>query len=158
MWYILVTKEQMKGSDMSEYKLTVHPFVMGTLKESAVKVLEEASEVRESWQVLDREYARANDEKTYMPALRTHLADEIADVIQAACNLADRYGLNIEVAMERCETRNRDRGRYPDESLFGTMRHSTPEEQELFEKMLATKSVPLDTLAETKGLNEHERV
>ena len=143
---------------MSEYKLTVHPFAMGTLKESAVKVLEEAAEAFASYQVLDLEYGRANDEKPYMSALRTHLADEIADVIQSACNLADRYGLNIEVAMERCETRNRDRGRYPDEPLFGTMRHSTPEEQELLEKMLETKSVPLDTLTETKGLNEHERV
>lgn len=44
MWYILGTKEQMRGSDMSEYNLTVHPFVMGNNKESAVKVLEEAEE------------------------------------------------------------------------------------------------------------------
>lgn len=141
---------------MSEYKLTVHPFTMGTLKESAVKVLEEAAESFGSWQVLDLENARANDEKSYMPALRTHLADEIADVVQAACNLADRYGLNIEAAMERCEIRNRERGRYPDESSFGQMRHSTPEEQELFEKMLATKSVPLTTLNKMNGLNDYE--
>lgn len=95
-----------------EYNLTVHPFEMGALKESAVKVLEEAAEAFASYQTLEREYARANDEKPYMPALRTELADEVADVIQAACNLAARYGLDLGSAMERCEQRNRDRGRY----------------------------------------------
>ena len=97
---------------MKEYNLTVHPFVMGTLKGSAVKVLEEAAETFGSWQVLDREYTRANDDKPYMPVLRTRIEDEIADVIQAACNLADRYDLDIESAMERCKIRNRERGRY----------------------------------------------
>lgn len=97
---------------MSEMKLTVHPFVFGNGKFEAIKVLEEAAEVFGSWQVLDREYARANDDKPYMPALRTDLEDEVADVIQAACNLADLYDLDIEAAMGRCEQRNRERGRY----------------------------------------------
>lgn len=97
---------------MSEYNLTIHPFVFGNGKFAAVKVLEEAAESFGSWQVLDREYARANDEKPYMPALITDLEDEIADVIQAACNLADLYNLDIEAAMKRCEIRNRERGRY----------------------------------------------
>ena len=101
---------------MREYNLTIHPFEMGTLKESAVKVLEEAAEAFASYQTLEREYARANDDKPYMPALRTDLADEIADTIQAACNLAARYGLDLSAAMERCEQRNRDRGRYEVES------------------------------------------
>lgn len=134
-----------------EIKLTIRPFEMGTLKESAVKVLEEAAEVFASYQTLDREYARANDEKPYMPALRTDLEDEIADVIQAACNLAARYGLSVADGMERCEGRNRARGRYPDEPLFGPMRHSTPDGQELFEKMLTTKSVPLVALDKNDG-------
>lgn len=97
---------------MKEYNLTVHPFEMGEPKEAAVKVLEEAAEVFASYQVLDREYARANDEKSYMPALRSHLEDEVADVIQAACNLANRYNLDLSAAMKRCEIRNRERGRY----------------------------------------------
>ena len=42
----------------------------------------------------------------------TRLADEIADCIQACCNLADRYGIDLTAAMERCEGRNRERGRY----------------------------------------------
>ena len=95
-----------------EYDLTIHPFVMGEPKEAALKPFEEAAKAFGAWQVLDREYARANDEKPYMPALRTHLADEIADTIQAACNLAARYDLDLESAMERCERRNRERGRY----------------------------------------------
>ncbi len=101
---------------MREYNLTIHPFKMGTEKEAAVKVLEEAAEAFASYQVLEREYARANDDKPYMPALRTSLEDEIADVIQAACNLATRYGLDLSAAMVRCEKRNRDRGRYEVES------------------------------------------
>ncbi len=91
----------------------VHPFrTQCTSKEQACKVLEEAAEVFGAWQTLDLEYARANDEKPYMPALRNDLADEIADVIQAACNLAERYGIDVSAAMQRCEQRNRERGRY----------------------------------------------
>lgn len=97
---------------MSEYNLTIRPCVFGNNKFAAIKVLEKASETFGAWQVLDREYARANDEKPYMTALRTHVADDIADTIQAACNLADRYDLDLESAMKRCEIRNRERGRY----------------------------------------------
>jgi len=135
---------------IEEYNLTVHPFAMGTLKESAVKVLEEAAEAFASYQTLDREYARANDEKPYMTALRIDLEDEIADVIQAACNLAARYDLSVADGMERCEGRNRARGRYPDEPLFGPMRHSTPEEQECFEEMLGRKSEPIENMGIAK--------
>lgn len=93
--------------------IPVHPFrTQCTSKEQACKVLEEAAEVFGAWQTLDLEYARANDEKPYMPALRNDLADEIADVIQAACNLAERYGIDVSAAMQRCEQRNRERGRY----------------------------------------------
>ena len=97
---------------MREIRLTIHPFVFGNGKFAAIKVLEKAAESFGSWQVLDREYCRANDEKPYMKALRTHIADELADLIQSACNLADRYDLDLESAMKRCEIRNRDRGRY----------------------------------------------
>lgn len=94
--------------------ITLHvvPFVLDcTEKEQACKVLEEAAEVFGAWQTLDLEYARANDEKAYMSALRNAMADEIADVIQAACNLAERYGIDVAEAMERCTQRQYERGR-----------------------------------------------
>ena len=95
--------------------LTIHPFHMGTDKEAALKPLEEAAEVYNAWQILQdgidgdegdefsREYIRGESER---------LADELADVVQAACNLAARYGLDMAAAMGRCEDRNRERGRY----------------------------------------------
>ena len=121
---------------IGEYELTVHPFEMGTLKESAVKVLEEAAEAFASYHTLDREYARANDEKPYMPALRTELEDEIADVIQAACNLAARYNLNVADAMTRCEERNRDRGRDRDGKMPSATDGMSPGAKEIFDRMV----------------------
>lgn len=101
---------------MREIKLTVHPFRMGTDKEAAVKVLEEASEVRAEWQTYKRmtknERLQAKWERECNDEQRDVLADELADVIQAACNLADRYDIDLAAAMERCEKRNHDRGRY----------------------------------------------
>lgn len=91
----------------------VHPFhVQCTSKEQACKVLEEAAEVFGAWQRVDdadRNYTYlAGEENWHVP----DLADEIADVIQAACNLAYRYGIDVSAAMQRCEQRNRERGRY----------------------------------------------
>jgi NTP pyrophosphatase (non-canonical NTP hydrolase) len=89
-----------------------------TDKEQAVKVLEEASEAREAWQQLA-------GLKTIVPMLvpseelddliDSHseiLADEIADCITACANLAKRYGLDLQAAIDRVEARNRERGRY----------------------------------------------
>jgi NTP pyrophosphatase (non-canonical NTP hydrolase) len=84
--------------------MTIHPFQMGDEKGAAVKVLEEAAEAYGIWDGLNKQ---DND-----PDLLPFLADELADVIQAACNLADRYEINLAAAIERCEQRNRDRGRY----------------------------------------------
>ena len=98
------------------YELTVHTFRMGTEKEAAVKVLEEAAESFGSWQCLDD--ALIPDEDGYefpeemIDGEREMVADELADVIQAACNLAERYEIDLSAAMRRCEQRNRDRGRY----------------------------------------------
>lgn len=93
-------------------------------KEQAVKVLEEAAEVFGAWQQVD---ACACDEvglgvedcprcsyETFIGGCENmqYLADEIADVIQAACNLAQRYEIDMQEAMMRCEWRNRERGRY----------------------------------------------
>lgn len=96
---------------MSEVELTIHPFRMGTDKEAALKPLEEASEVRAAWQDYSAWLKLDVDDK-YREDERIIFADELADVIQAACNLADRYGIDLQAAMERCEERNRKRGRY----------------------------------------------
>lgn len=98
-----------------EYTLTIHPFEMGTNKDAALKPLEEASEVYSAWQTMDMWYRAVNPEpvsETIIMPRRTHLADELADVVQAACNLAARYDIDLSAAMERCERRNRERGRY----------------------------------------------
>lgn len=105
-------------------KLDVRTFVLDcTEKEQAAKVLEEAAEVFGAWQT----YQPYNKDPTCSADLdgqsaffwvkrkkirHKMLADEIADVIQAACNLAARYDIDVAAAMERCEQRNRARGRY----------------------------------------------
>lgn len=71
-------------------------FVMGTDKEGIVKLLEEASEVHGAWERGDPD----------------GMADELADVVQAAVNLAERFDLDLPAAMERCRERNHRRGRY----------------------------------------------
>lgn len=81
-------------------------------KAQALKVLEESAEVYSAWQALNIEYARANDNKPYFPAMRLAFADELADVITAVCNLAARYEIDLQAALDRCEQRNRERGRY----------------------------------------------
>ena len=90
---------------MEEIKLTIHPFEMDSLKEAAKKILEEAGEAFAEWVILN-----CADPST---GNTTRLADELADCIQALCNLAARYGIDLQAAMERCEQRNRERGRYP---------------------------------------------
>ena len=104
---------------MSEIKLAVRTFRMGTDKESAIKVLEEASEVRAAWQETDGCGSSEQCRKCLLEDGVTcfgyiEFADELADVIQAACNLADRYGIDLLAAMGRCEERNVKRGRYDD--------------------------------------------
>ena len=95
---------------MSETKLTVRPFLLGSDKEAALKPLEEAAEVYGAWQVYETTHESNN---TIMDAwLVQDIADEIADVIQAASNLAFRYGIDLQDAMDRCERRNIARGRY----------------------------------------------
>ena len=77
-------------------QLTVNPFHMGSSKEAALKPLEESAEVFGAWQ-LDDEDA---------------LAYEIADCITACVNLADRYGIDLQAALDAVEKHNRERGRY----------------------------------------------
>jgi len=156
---------------MSEIKLIVRPFAIGTEKEAALKPLEEASEVRAAWQKIDEcgipEQCRDCDLHNTCEAIFA-LADEIADTIQASCNLAARYNLDLQAAMRRCEQRNRSRGRYPMEEKhvescgirdghdcdcggdcadapvgMGVLREKSPEEMsatELFGMLKATNS------------------
>lgn len=66
-----------------------------TDREQALKVLEEAAEVFAAYE--DCGYG---------------LSMEIADVITAACNLAERFNIDMVEAMRDCEEKNRKRGRY----------------------------------------------
>lgn len=80
-------------------------------KEQALKVLEEAAEVFGAWQVL-WDVVEGTSEK------RVHAArvlDEIADTVQACCNLAASLGVDdLTPYLTRCEERNRKRGCYGD--------------------------------------------
>lgn len=85
-------------------------------KEQALKVLEEAAEVVEAFKRADpgdvlpvaRQFPDCN--KRILP-----LVDEIADTIQASCNLAAALGVtDLTPYLARCEERNRERGRYGD--------------------------------------------
>ncbi len=115
-----------------EYELRVRPFLMGEPKEAALKPLEEAAEAFGAWQELTKEhchgvscdeceinwgrYRHEGQHQSYFCSdggeWRGDLADELADVVQAACNLAARYDIDLASAMKRCEKRNRERGRY----------------------------------------------
>lgn len=85
-------------------------------KEQALKVLEEAAEVVEAFKRADpgdvlpvaRQFPDCN--KRILP-----LIDEIADTIQACCNLAAALGVyDLTPYLARCEEKNRRRGRYGD--------------------------------------------
>ena len=75
-------------------------------KAQALKVLEEAAEVFGAWQDWDR----GMDCK---PIARIAVLDEIADVVQAACNLVAAFDVtDFAPYMQDCRIRNEERGRY----------------------------------------------
>lgn len=85
-------------------------------KAQALKVLEEAAEVVEAFKRADpgdvlpvaRQFPDCN--KRILP-----LVDEIADTVQACCNLAAALGVtDLTPHLAACEERNRERGRYGD--------------------------------------------
>lgn len=103
--------------------ITVNTFLADGEKQAALKPLEEAAEVFGAWQgwkPFDKEPTCSADLDGHSAFLwakrkevkRKMLADEIADCIQACANLADRYHIDLQAAMDRCEQRNRERGRY----------------------------------------------
>lgn len=77
-------------------------------KEQALKVLEEAAEIFGAWQGLpDGGWA------AFALHGQMELMDEIADCIQACCNLAAALGVtDLTPYLARCEERNRRRRRY----------------------------------------------
>ena len=88
--------------------IDVTPFVVDCSEdEQACKVLEEAAEVFAAWQALDvcgaSDICMACSTKC---AAHIDFADEIADVIQVACNLAYRYGCFEQVEMCHMELAN----------------------------------------------------
>lgn len=98
--------------------LSVRTFRAGTDKEAALKPLEEASEAREAWQnysgllTLEPMLVSSKELDELIGSHRDLLADELADTITACCNLAARYGIDLQDAIDRVEERNRERGRY----------------------------------------------
>lgn len=80
------------------------------MKEQAKKILEEAAEVYAAWQDWECEgeedCGRLNYKKEY-------ILEEVADVIQAAMNMAYCLGYthyDIEEAMRSCQQKNKARG------------------------------------------------
>ena len=87
-------------------------------KARALKVLEEASETVEAfkkWFLADG-FQKCNAEEfpaDWADEELNDLMDEIADTIQASCNLAASLGVtDLTPYLARCEERNRRRGRY----------------------------------------------
>lgn len=80
-----------------------------TSKQQALKVLEEAAEAYSAWIELEDQLTMGMPHDKY---LDTGLAQEIADCITACCNLAERYGINLQAAIKQVEKKNRERGRY----------------------------------------------
>lgn len=78
-------------------------------KAQALKPLEEAAEVFGAWQ----EWEHGTDEQWSSESLKRFLMGEIADTIQASCNLAAALGVtDLTPYLARCEEKNRKRGRY----------------------------------------------
>lgn len=81
-------------------------------KAQALKPLEEAAEVFGAWQNCDG--IRQSQIMTARRAFRQNLIDECMDVVQAVVNLLDAEGFtqeDVDAAIERCNERNRERGR-----------------------------------------------
>lgn len=103
---------------MESVTITVRTFRMGSDRDAAMKVLEEASEASEAAQQL---LGLLAVEPMLVPSLeladliashREAMADELADCVTACCNLAARHDIDLPAAVRRVEARNRERGRY----------------------------------------------
>lgn len=87
-------------------------------KGQVLKPLEEAAEVYGAWQeaeISKTAYADPEEREVsgYAFGYGEVLLNEIADTIQASCNLAAALGVtDLTPYLARCEERNRKRGRY----------------------------------------------
>lgn len=97
-------------SEAEKVFLGVSTFRLGTDKEAALKPLEEAAEVFGAWQTYGFFWGQGCKELDNW--FRAELADEIADCVTACVNLAVRYGIDLQEAIDRVEQSNRVRGRY----------------------------------------------
>lgn len=89
-------------SNIEWFNVSIDPtcITVGQLRELSNKVVEEAAETM------------VEGKRCIVEADRTALEDEIADVIQASCNLAAAFGIfDLRPAIERCIKRNEQRGR-----------------------------------------------
>lgn len=85
-------------------------------KAQALKPLEEAAEVFAAWQEWDRYHSAHavfdGPKAECAKAMKACIVDECCDVITATCNLLSMLGVtDLSYHMERCERRNRARGR-----------------------------------------------
>lgn len=81
-------------------------------KAQALKPLEEAAEVFGAWQEFDS--MRNSPFLSAWRDMSDDLIDECMDVVQAVVNLLDAEGFtqeDVDAAIERCNERNRERGR-----------------------------------------------
>lgn len=104
-------------ADPNKVTLQVLPFVRDDDKAAALKPLEEAAEIYGAWEEVRDCEARPWPEcdcKGHRDGCRkkSQLGYEIADTITACVNLAQRYGIDLPLALERVERANKDRGRY----------------------------------------------
>lgn len=87
------------------------PAVTEPYKVARCKLLEEAAEAFSEAQAIDE---IKEDFEGKCDCDTVWLADEVADVIQAACNLARIHGITpqeLDEALLRCYERNHERGR-----------------------------------------------
>lgn len=93
--------------------MTVNTFRHGTDKECARKVPEEAAEAFSAWETLSQSAVLDGiGFNAHIERRKTDLANELADTITACCNLATRYHIDLQAAIDRVELHNRERGRY----------------------------------------------
>lgn len=76
----------------------------------ALKVLEEAGELQVAYKAYCE--VRAVNPPDLCGYRREQAEDELADVVTACCNLAQVAGFDLQAALDRCEAKNRERGRY----------------------------------------------
>ena len=103
-----LAKKKEEGEGVNVGVVKPFPNVKST-KEQALKVLEEAAEVFGAWQEDDK----GANSWYEIARLEEALFDEIADLIQATCNLSASMAVtDLRPYMKRCEQRNEARGRY----------------------------------------------